>query len=414
MFLMCLCIFLMYTWLLYRDFLSKKEPVMENQNRINKIQGLENVVIGGESVVEGKPTQEFEPQIDPVIQDPQELHDQIEDVRKNRVKLKRSVEDCLRGLVPGMKISITRLRPTWCSGWLDTIPIDVDDEGETVIDMHYLRESWGGHTLNLRFLDENGKFVFSKTVDFRNEEPKNNGIVIEHPEIKHARQLQEIEFKKQTSSNNSNGTDFLQLIMAQWQASQSENQKMMRESMKRDNPTPQNQLSQMMEMFGMMNQMKQFSEPDDKGGDDVSSMIGGVLNLLQKNQHQQQQPERQRQQRYAAPGLGEANGLDPIARSRQEPQIFQRAPGPPPEQQKPSYPVEPTATAPAAQETAAHEPPPAAQAAPDDQDISLAEELAGMDPQGIADTMTEVLELIGPEKQELIFQRFGQVEQEGS
>jgi hypothetical protein len=394
----------MYTWVLYCDFLSKKEPVMENQNRINKIQGLENVVIAGNPVVEGEPTQEFEEQIDPESRSPEEVHFQIEEVRKNKEKLKRNVEDCLKGLVPGMKISISRLRPTWCSGWLDTIPIDVDDEGQTVIDMHYLREEWGGHTLNLRFLDINGKFVFSKTVDFRNEDPKKNGIVVVHPEVKHARQMQEIESQKQASSNSSNEIDYVKLLMDQMRQSQAESQKIMRESMKRDNPTPQTQLSQMMEMFAMVNQMKQFGEPDDKGGDDVSSMIGGVLNLLQKKQ--EQQPAQQQQQRFAPPVLGGDSTLQPIARARQEPQIFQRAPQPP-TAQEPAAQAAPAAQEPAAQEQAA----PAAQAAPDDQDISLAEELAGMNPQEIADTMTAVLELIGPEKQKAIFENFDKIEQ---
>lgn len=55
---------------------------------------------------------------------------------------------------PGYTLSIRRLRPTWCSGFLERLECFEGDK----IDIDYIIQQWGGKRLSIRMLDEHGRY----------------------------------------------------------------------------------------------------------------------------------------------------------------------------------------------------------------------------------------------------------------
>ncbi len=99
----------------------------------------------------------------------------------------------LAGIKPGWSLSITRLGPEWCAGFLEKVDI-LDDEN---INLNEIVERWGGEALRLRLHDETGKFVGGSDVKVRSYPPCFKGVMIEkrknigvnlsdHPTIKKA------------------------------------------------------------------------------------------------------------------------------------------------------------------------------------------------------------------------------------
>lgn len=74
---------------------------------------------------------------------------------------------------PGMKISITRQRPTWCGGFLEKIECYEDDP----VDTEYIIRKWGGQRLNLRLTDETGKYIGGADLNLSSYAPKINGRI---------------------------------------------------------------------------------------------------------------------------------------------------------------------------------------------------------------------------------------------
>ena len=99
----------------------------------------------------------------------------------------------LAGIKPGWSLSITRLGPEWCSGFLEKIEL-LDDEN---INLNEIVERWGGEALRLRIHDETGKFIGGSDVKVRSYPPCFKGVGIakrqnvgvdlaNHPTIKKA------------------------------------------------------------------------------------------------------------------------------------------------------------------------------------------------------------------------------------
>jgi hypothetical protein len=85
----------------------------------------------------------------------------------NRPKLTLSedsdLNDVLRGLPIGWKVSVTRKKPKWAAGHLDTCELD-PGEG---LDLDDLRDTWGGGTYELRILDPQGYYRGKKSLQFQ-------------------------------------------------------------------------------------------------------------------------------------------------------------------------------------------------------------------------------------------------------
>lgn len=76
-------------------------------------------------------------------------------------------ERMLDELRSGWSISIIRMRPGWCSGFLERIECS-DDEP---IDIDYIVQTWGGEVLRLRLSDETGTYRRGATVNLRSYPP---------------------------------------------------------------------------------------------------------------------------------------------------------------------------------------------------------------------------------------------------
>lgn len=74
----------------------------------------------------------------------------------------------LAGFKPGMSLSIYRLRPSWCSGFLERLEC-FDDEP---LDIDYIINEWGGKRLKLRVCDETGKYISGTDLNLSSYPPR--------------------------------------------------------------------------------------------------------------------------------------------------------------------------------------------------------------------------------------------------
>lgn len=99
--------------------------------------------------------------------------------KQNRFDEKfRNIERILGDLQSGWTVSIARVRPSWCSGYLERIEL-LDDEP---IDLDYLVNTWGGEVLRLRVCDETGTWRGGADVALRTYPPRRHGKPIKAPD----------------------------------------------------------------------------------------------------------------------------------------------------------------------------------------------------------------------------------------
>ena len=105
-------------------------------------------------------------------------------IQEQQVKDYESLEKVLSEIPDGHKMAVTRVKPRWCEGHIETITIYHDESGQGNISADDLKERYGGEQLALRFMDENGRLIKRKTVTFANEPPRENGVVLITPDEK--------------------------------------------------------------------------------------------------------------------------------------------------------------------------------------------------------------------------------------
>jgi hypothetical protein len=301
--------------------------------------------------------------------------------RKKAAKV-RGIEQCFDSLTPGDKISITRLRPLWCQGWLDTITVEFDDSGRPEIDLHAFKESYGGDKLLLRFLNSRGDFVTSKTVDFAGTPPRDHGEDIENPVVKQRRELLELEAKNKASDNNRTTEKFFEKMLEMQQS----NTTQLLQVYKREN-NDSGPLSQMEKLFTLMEMFDRFRGPQQQqqgGSDDITQMLGSLMGALGQQQQQPQQPARQlpqqprhNVQQIRMPGVGQ-----PVTQTAPPPT-------PPPPQREP-------------------EPEPVPNDG-DDSDMDeedIVDELLSMDDEELSSTVADLFNALGEERAMKIYAAF--------
>ena len=102
------------------------------------------------------------------------------------LRTERTIEQLLSNVGAGWTISLNRMRPSWCKGWLETIEASPDEP----LDMNYIADTWGGETIRLRFLDGHGRYKGGKDIHMARE-PMFHGRELEHPNDKRARMERE-------------------------------------------------------------------------------------------------------------------------------------------------------------------------------------------------------------------------------
>lgn len=76
---------------------------------------------------------------------------------------------------PGYTLSIRRLRPTWCSGFLERLECFEGDK----IDIDYIIQQWGGKRLSIRMLDEHGRYKKGVELNLSSYPPKFQGRIMD-------------------------------------------------------------------------------------------------------------------------------------------------------------------------------------------------------------------------------------------
>ena len=87
------------------------------------------------------------------------------------------IQRSLDGLRAGLTVTVARVRPTWCKGWLERIDVI---EGEPV-DMDYLSRTWGGEVLRLRVCNEKGDYKAGADVPLYSWPCRHRGRLLEAP-----------------------------------------------------------------------------------------------------------------------------------------------------------------------------------------------------------------------------------------
>jgi hypothetical protein len=220
----------------------------------------------------------------------------------------RNFAAIFRALHPAWSVTIERTRPSWCTGWLETIECDPEDP----IDQEYIRDTWGGQRFKLVVNDEMGQYVTSFRISIDGP-PKRNGRVIDDPEDIARRQaredraleIQRLEISRSKepapSTDPTLGTIVAKLIEAQTNKGTGELD-FVKEIMKQQltkKPEERRDLKELMELATSMREMAELFGMNN-GGEDGSSMAGIAAKFMdvldRRNQldaRQQQAPQRQ-------------------------------------------------------------------------------------------------------------------------
>lgn len=79
----------------------------------------------------------------------------------------------LSALGPGTRIQISRVRPSWCKGYLEKIAV-----GEDGIDIDYLIKNWGGQSLNVKVIGPGSRVRGSYTIELYSWPPRRRGKLL--------------------------------------------------------------------------------------------------------------------------------------------------------------------------------------------------------------------------------------------
>lgn len=311
-----------------------------------------------------------------------------------RDEYRRSIEEAFQALMPGMKISVTRLKPKFAAGWVDTFDVEFDEFNNPVIDLGEIKEAYGGEKLMLRFLDSHGRYLWANTVDFRGVPPRDNGVEIENPRIREKRELMELERKKDAQNQVQNNDALLKTVMQMQEKNHEAVIRAMQGSIKESKPF--GQLDDMLAALGKLEMLRGNQQAPGNGNGDISGMLSGLVSMLASGQLNVSQP--QQQQRQSQPQPQRPPVRMPMAGVPQNVVPFNTAQKP--EQRMP--------------ETKASEPPPNEMAADavenendeNSDDLDIVDELAGMEDSELAETVAELLGTIGEERTAKIFAHF--------
>lgn len=90
------------------------------------------------------------------------------------------VQDFFDDLTPGKSVSVFRVHPHWCAGFLERIDV-IEEEP---IDLEYLVKRWGGKVLRLKRVGPRGKFARgSVDLILRSYPPKVRGVPVTEEEL---------------------------------------------------------------------------------------------------------------------------------------------------------------------------------------------------------------------------------------
>ena len=242
------------------------------------------------------------------------------------------VERLLSSLEPGWKVSVWRIMPTWCKGYLETLSAQPDQD----MDLEYLASEWGGEVLHLKIRDNHGRFRGGSDIDFRSYPPKFHGVPVNRNSVDIAyhtggvpgrrsetwdeeqRQLQVpqqmIVQQPQTESQSS----LLRELMGVVEKVQAGNHQMYAPLLSGPKAISDNPIEQMMQTARAMKEMSELFGQGEQAasGSDETSMFGSIAQIAQMMMSQkQEQPQPQPQPQYLPPRPGPRPGPRPVIRN---------------------------------------------------------------------------------------------------
>ena len=303
-----------------------------------------------------------------------------------------TIEQLLSMVGVGWSISLNRIRPSWCKGWLETLDISPDEP----LDMDYIADTWGGESIKLRLLNDHGKFKGGKIIHIARE-PLDHGRPLEHPADKRARLERENRAREyreesirlnaaQPKQDNSVFTMMIDVL----KDSNASSAGVYRDLLKNQSKQGPMGISEVVAFANGLKELQGVFGDDNKnsgGGDgDDENMLGTFVGILERAH------ERDVKREDRKDAMREREARRTGSRKRQDP-----LPG----RTKPNvHPIrEP--------ETANPEPPleAAQDADPDaDEEPALSEELSELSPAEAAEVLGEAFTMMSPEKRQQTMQ----------
>lgn len=239
---------------------------------------------------------ELEPEYEVLMPEMDEFEQQEADELSNL----RKMFHALGGT--NVKLHISRLKPSWCSGHLEELDIDTEDP----ISIDYLIKQWGGEVLRLK-LRKSGRLYGSTIIDLKTWPPLRYGRPLRAPydypeQDPKPAQIQQYAPSSSPQALGTPGFDIVKLLQMM-QATKKNDigvilqlmQSMMGQQQQPQQPAGFEQMMGMMTaMREMKNFMADFSSDGGGGGgnsDDVMPMINNALSFLaSKSQNAQPAP----------------------------------------------------------------------------------------------------------------------------
>lgn len=300
--------------------------------------------------------------------------------RKKNSTAQKTLEEIFDQMEPGMRVMIRRESPDWAETHVETIEIDEDDELWEICGEEYLKNKWGGNRFRLQFYDPSiRKYIASKIVRVGNVPPRDNGVLMESPAERDAR-LRKMEMQQ---SMGATGSEMMQAMMNtmfnQMSQSAQENLKLIRETMQSTGQSPQNPMGQIQETLALLGALDKLRGSNGaataEGGDEITGMVKDLIGTFGGVMAKQQQP--------SAPAA---------------PRMPQMA-APMPSQQKNEKNI--------VQNTNCDDNSDGTVSLGDTD--SLQNQIASMDNRNIALMLSETMDLVGPERGNLIMQEFASI-----
>lgn len=297
-----------------------------------------------------------------------------------------TIEQLLSMVGVGWSISLNRIRPSWCKGWLETIDISPDEP----LDMDYIADTWGGESIKLRLMNDRGKYRGGKVIHIARE-PLRHGRPIEHPDDKRSRLERENrsrDFREESARLNAaqpkQDNSVFTMLVDVLKDSNASSAEVYKDLLKNQNKQGPMGISEVVAFANGLKELQGVFGDDSKnsgGGDsDDENMLGTFVGILERAHERDVKREDRKETRreHEARRTGSRKRQDPLP-GRTGASVHQI---PNPKTTSPEPPLE------AAQD-----------AAPDaDDELALSEELSELDPAEAAEVLGEAFTMMSPEK----------------
>lgn len=195
----------------------------------------------------------------------------------------QAIEEWLGSITENSVLTIRRLTPSWCTGWLEEIPID----GKNFPSITEIRNRWGGHKLSLRLRDAQGKLGKAHYLELNSFPPRVGGRPLRNPDQfpwsdEYDTPKKETPFYPQPPQQNKSD-ESMKLIAAMLEQ-QGRFQSAMMQALLSQQGSPKSPVKDMREMFGLMQMWRQLdpAQPQTGEGDQLGTLVNLASQIFGK------------------------------------------------------------------------------------------------------------------------------------